>query len=153
MNMLTAREAARVILTYGNMEHKKLQKLLYFFDGFQLAVSGKSFLDADFEAWVHGPVCREVYATYANFRMYELIPSVSVSERELLTENQRQLFDVFYKVYGGFNSDDLEAISHNTTPWLNKRVGLEPWEPSTARIDKGEMQQYFAELLERNQVE
>lgn len=153
MNTLTAREAARVILTYGSMEHKKLQKIMYFFDGLQLAVSGKPFLNADFEAWVHGPVCREVYAAYGSYRMYEMIPETSASDRDLLTETQRKFFDVFYQVYGGYNADELEAISHNTTPWMNKRIGLEPWEASTTRIDKREMLQYFSELLERNQVE
>jgi len=45
----------------GDMSHLKLQKLLYYIQAWHLAIFGKSVIDDDFKAWVHGPVCVSVW--------------------------------------------------------------------------------------------
>ena len=47
----------------------KLQKLVYYAQGFSLAMNGEPLFDALIEAWEHGPVCPilyKKYKTYAN---------------------------------------------------------------------------------------
>ena len=39
----------------------KLQKLLYYVQAWFLGIEGKRFLNTSFEAWVHGPVSRDVF--------------------------------------------------------------------------------------------
>ena len=43
----------------------RLQKLLYFAQGWSLARYGKPLFDAPIEAWKFGPVVREVYNEYS----------------------------------------------------------------------------------------
>jgi uncharacterized phage-associated protein len=39
----------------------KLQKLLYYCQGWHLAWDGEPLFGEEFEAWLSGPVCRELY--------------------------------------------------------------------------------------------
>ncbi len=43
------------------LSHLKLQKLLYFCQGFTLAMTGKPLFSEAIVAWEHGPVVREVW--------------------------------------------------------------------------------------------
>jgi uncharacterized phage-associated protein len=45
----------------------KLQKLLYFAQGFWLAQSGEVLVDEPLEAWIHGPVFPAVYHAFEPF--------------------------------------------------------------------------------------
>lgn len=48
------------------ISNMKLQKLLYYAQGFALALLDKPLFDEDFEAWAHGPVLRCIYNKYKN---------------------------------------------------------------------------------------
>ena len=62
INMTDSELVAEYILfKYGPMSHLKLQKLLYFVQGYHLAYFGKPLFEDDFEAWVHGPVSRKLF--------------------------------------------------------------------------------------------
>src|SRR5438552_2691079 len=43
----------------------RLHKLLYYAQGWALAVLGKPLFTGRFEAWVHGPVLRDLYPQFA----------------------------------------------------------------------------------------
>ena len=49
------------------MTNMKLQKMLYYQQGFHLAYFGTPLFDDDFEAWMYGPVIPSVYEKYKNF--------------------------------------------------------------------------------------
>ena len=53
--------AGYVLKNYGPMSHLKLQKLLFYCQAYHLAYFKEPLFDEDFEAWVHGPVCRIIY--------------------------------------------------------------------------------------------
>ena len=42
----------------------KHQKLLYYIQAWHLAFNGTPAFEADFQAWIHGPVNREIYELY-----------------------------------------------------------------------------------------
>ena len=46
---------------YEGLTHLKVQKLLYFADGVNLAVNDKPLFKEKIYAWQHGPVVKEVY--------------------------------------------------------------------------------------------
>ena len=67
LNQIDAPVLADFILhNYGEMSHLKLQKLLYYCEAYHLAYFDASLIRQDFEAWVHGPVCREVFLALKN---------------------------------------------------------------------------------------
>ncbi|MDB6118895.1 MAG: putative prophage protein, partial [Verrucomicrobiaceae bacterium] len=45
----------------------KLQKLLYYAQGFHLALTGAPLFEEDIQAWVHGPVVREVWQAFNQY--------------------------------------------------------------------------------------
>jgi uncharacterized phage-associated protein len=49
------------------VSHKKLQKLLYYVEAWNLVHLDSPLLDEDFEAWVHGPVVPELYHVLKEF--------------------------------------------------------------------------------------
>ena len=64
-----------ILKHYGPMSHLKLQKLLYYCDAYSLAYFDNPLIEDDFEAWVHGPVCRRLihYYIYTNIILLKLI--------------------------------------------------------------------------------
>ncbi len=44
-----------------NVTHLKVQKLAYYAQAWYLAIKDRRLFDNDFEAWVHGPVARELF--------------------------------------------------------------------------------------------
>ena len=58
-----------ILKNFGAMSHLKLQKLLYYAEAYHLAYFEESLIKQEFEAWSHGPVCREVFDHY-NFKTY-----------------------------------------------------------------------------------
>ena len=58
----------------------KLQKLLYYLQAWSLGINNERFLNCKFEAWVHGPVCRELYNRFrASKTLYSFISKDDVS--------------------------------------------------------------------------
>src|SRR4051794_29818552 len=64
---LTADQVADYFLAHvdeesgDNITHLKLQKLLYYAQGFHLAIQGEPLFAEPIEAWEHGPVVCRVY--------------------------------------------------------------------------------------------
>jgi uncharacterized phage-associated protein len=67
-------DVAEIIITITkdfidkDIDNDKLQKLLYFAQGRQLARTGKPLFDAPVEAWARGPVVKDVYKKYSIFK-------------------------------------------------------------------------------------
>lgn len=55
------------------LTHLRLQKLLYYVQGWHLGVFGRRMFDARIEAWTNGPVVREVFPSFADCKS-EVIP-------------------------------------------------------------------------------
>ncbi len=122
----------------------KLQKLVYYAQAWHLALKGERLMPAQFEAWVHGPVCVPLYQ---RFRRYSWNPiSESVAAPELPAEVEKHLREVM-EVYGGMSAWDLERLTHAEEPWRIARGDLPADEPSTAVIPDEEMRRFYAARL------
>ena len=71
--MATAIDVARYIVTFFQeagdpVSNLKLQKLLYYVQGWSLALDNKPAFQDRLEAWVHGPVQSSVYGTFKSYR-------------------------------------------------------------------------------------
>jgi uncharacterized phage-associated protein len=54
--MNTIQQIAQWFLCKESMTHKKLQKLCYYAQAWNLALHNSELFEDRFEAWVHGPV-------------------------------------------------------------------------------------------------
>ncbi len=104
------------------MSNMKLQKMLYYEQGFHLAVFGTPLFEEDIEAWMYGPVVPAVYEVYKDYGYNGIDPGeveeVSLSDRE------QALFDEVYKVYGAYSAIGLMNMTHRESPWANTPTGV-----------------------------
>lgn len=94
----------------------KLQKLLYYAQGFNLAINKEPIFKEDVLAWEHGPVVREVYNLYRDNSAAEIPTTACPSS---LTKAERVLIENVWKVYGQFSAWKLRDMTHNESPWQN----------------------------------
>ncbi len=116
--------SAFLIMNGTNVTNKKLQKLLYFAQGWFLALNNENFSDKpsvlfieDFEAWRHGPVVPNSYFEYRR-NGSDAIPCDFNYTCNLKEEVEQVLEDVL-NVYDKYNGNQLESISHQQDPWSN----------------------------------
>jgi len=122
-------------------DNLKLQKLLYYAQGFHLAIMKRQLFDDPIEAWRHGPVVRKVYAEYANYGANAIPPPDQFDARQL-TEDERSLLDEVYRVYGQYSGWRLREMTHSEPPWLDA------WRADAPVISHTAMQEFFSTLVE-----
>ena len=98
------------------MSNLKLQKLLYYAQGYWLGLNGEDqplFKDKIY-AWKHGPVVATVYHHYSSCAdgalPKENKPNIDVQHTMFLNE--------IYRTYGRFSAWVLRDMTHREKPWL-----------------------------------
>ncbi|MGL5151290.1 MAG: type II toxin-antitoxin system antitoxin SocA domain-containing protein [Clostridium sp.] len=128
--------------------NKALQKLLYYAQGFSLALLNEEMFSNDAEAWVHGPVYREVYSRFCCHQYNPIaIENIKLGVVEnTLSVRERILLDNLRTYFACYTGNKLEDMTHNELPWLNARGGLKPHENSDRIISKEDIKTYFVNV-------
>ena len=100
------------------MTNLKLQKLLYYAQGFHLAIHGTPLFSEPIEAWLHGPVVPVIYHIYSHYGAMP-IPHSEDFDPTALGEDTCELLDEVYEVYGQFSAWKLRNMTHEEAPWRN----------------------------------
>ena len=127
--------------TENDMTHMKLQKLLYYCQGFSLALLGHPLFPEVIEAWLHGPVVPVVYQAFKHCGKTP-VESSGLGSVDALTSEEKGLIDDVYSVYGGYSAAKLRNLTHSETPWL----GAEGKADNTITTES--MRTFFPALLE-----
>lgn len=123
----------------GKISPKKLQKLVYYAYAWTLTLlndsaenlTNKLFDDGRFEAWVHGPVIHGLYNEYAEYGFNNIS---KFKTQPTFTEDIEDVLNQVWDVYGKYNADQLESMTHQESPWKNARKGLSPLDSSSNPI-------------------
>lgn len=140
--MASAKDVALFFLNRGNddecagVSNLKLQKLVYYAQGFHLAIYDTEFFPESIEAWTHGPVCPDVYHEYKGFGSGIIVCNESQDANAVFTPEQIELLNEVYEVYGQFSAWKLRNMTHEETPWKNN-------EAFAREITKPEMLSFF----------
>ena len=126
----------------------KLQKLLYYAQGYYLAMHDKALFNEDFEAWAHGPANPKIYEKYKEYG-YDAIDAPEKTP-ELSKDIVNFLYDI-WATFGIFDGKYLEELTHKETPWINARKGCEPGSTCHNVITKESMKKFFKEKLNEQQ--
>lgn len=104
------------------MTNMKLQKMLYYQQGFHLAYFGTPLFDEEIEAWMYGPVVPSVYDEYKNYGKNGIHLD---SDLEFGFEDKKEeaLFNEVFKVYGVYSALGLMNMTHSEAPWKNTKTG------------------------------
>ena len=128
-----------------------LQKILYYIQGFYYAFLNKFIFEENCEAWVHGPVFRDIYYKYKEYR-FDPIQGCTINDKLKLSISEKTIIDSVIKNLGCYSGKVLEAFTHAEMPWLETRGDL-PASVSTDReIDKNLIANYFSVVKEKNNM-
>lgn len=101
------------------MTHLKLQKLAFYCYGAALAFACDADVGEDivFEAWDHGPVCRELWEQYRSRggKPIEFLPPLATPTYP--PEAQEHMTHALV-VYSSMSAWSLRQESHTETPWI-----------------------------------
>jgi uncharacterized phage-associated protein len=101
------------------ISNMKLQKLLYYQQGFHLAYFGAPLFGEEIEAWTYGPVVPSVYDFYKGYNNQGIKYGGEVIK---LSPKEEALFDAVYKTYGEFSAIGLMNLSHSEKPWKDTPI-------------------------------
>lgn len=140
--MVNARDVAEFFVMKGIQDEEeagisnlKLQKLLYYAKGFHQALFDKALFDEKLWAWTHGPVVPDMYHEY---KIYGAGP-ITVSQYDSsakFDEEELELLNEVWSVFGQFSAWKLRDMSHNEKPWLDH-------EENASMIEDQELALYF----------
>ena len=120
----------------------KLQKLLYYAQGFYLAFFDKPLFNESIQNWTHGPVVPDVYHIYKDFEGNPL-PPIEEFDTEKYDPNIIELLNEVYSVYGQFSASALRNMTHQEPPWKET--------PSGATIDLKLLKEFFKTRIENGE--
>lgn len=129
------------------LDNKKIQKLLYYSQAWNLVFNNKGLFPNKIEAWVHGPAIPEVYRAFREFDFSRPHPEISEENFKIIAGKERKILDLVWRVYGKYDSNYLEALVHNELPWQEARKGLSVIEPSQNVISEKKMKEYYEQKL------
>lgn len=130
----------------------KLQKLLYYVQAWSLATRDRPAFQNKFQAWVHGPVCREIYDRFKDeYSLYDSVrpnEAIRQSASAIAADPDMQShIDEVLEAYARFSGTQLEAMTHREEPWIRARGERGPAERCEVEIDEQLMTQFYANLL------
>ena len=140
-----ALDIANKIVSKTDLEHGdtisnlKLQKMMYYQQGFHLAYFGTPLFDEDIVAWQYGPVVPSVYKEYKSFESN----SISTSKEGIsLSDDEEELFNNVYEEYNQFSAVALMKMTHEESPWKTTEIN--------SVISRDKMMSFFKTQVEAN---
>lgn len=128
-----------------------LQKLLYYVQGFYYAFLNQFIFEENCEAWIHGPVFRDIYYKYREYKFDPISVSETTDDWNLII-SEKAIVNSVIKHLSCYSGKVLEEFTHAETPWLTTRGDL-PASVSTDReIDKKLIGDYFIAVKEKNNM-
>lgn len=143
MPTTSARTVAKFIVQNAGspISNLKLQKLLYYVQGWYLGIYGVPAFHEQIQAWIHGPVVPAVFQAYRDFKWTPIAVDTQPAKLDEQIANHTL---AILGAFGKLTASQLEAISHNEAPWQEARKGLKPKEPSTKVITHESMRRFFS---------
>ena len=125
-----------------------LQKILYYIQGFSTYFFDRPIFNDNAEAWVHGPVYREIYDRFSYYRYNPISKNEfeSYNEIDSLNAKEIKLIDSVINNFGVYSGKTLEKMTHTTIPWEEGRKELSEEEYSSNIIDIDTMKDYFTNI-------
>lgn len=143
--MLPAIISANYILSLTNpdigdvISNLKLQKLLYYSQGFALAITGKPLFGAAIHKGIHGPFVPAIFKKFDVFHYAIKLPDEFIIHG--LSDEQKEVLNEVYEVYGQFSGWKLAGLVANDP--LLKSI------PIRGIVSKDKMKKHFLTLIEQ----
>jgi uncharacterized phage-associated protein len=153
--MYTAQQIADYIVWSAHesgsfISNLKLQKILYYVQGWHLAIFQCPLFAERFQAWVHGPVIPELYHRYKKHSWRNIDEDVARPDLDAATAD---FLDEVLDEYGSKDALELEYLARREEPWLLARKGVPGDEPCTEFIDEEVMKNCYRRRLSEAEID
>lgn len=118
----------------------KLQKLLYFAQGWSLVKRGGPLFDESIKAWANGPVVGWVWHEYKSYKKSPIKRPANFDPTGL-DDGARAVLNDVYRRWGALEAWTLRELTHAEGPWQDT--------PRNNVISVEALRPYFAELAQR----
>ena len=150
--MASISDVANWFLAKEPITPKKLQKLCYYYKAWGLALYDADFIpESDFQAWIHGPVCQELYQKYGDLG-WQQIPKYTGTVYPF-NKDEEEVLESVWLTYRNMSANALEAQTRLEAPWRNARIGLAEFQRSERVISTDDMKAFYRELYKQYQGE
>lgn len=141
--MLTSFDIANYFIWAANeagcsLSNLKLLKLVYYAQGFYLAIHGEPLFPDEIQAWEHGPVTLSLYYKYQ--RQYEILLTDEI-DWSLYDPGVISILNHTHLMLGHLSARQLSRKTHNESPWKNT--------PKNHQISEDLMMNFFRHNLEK----
>jgi len=138
--MANVLDVAKLFIRLGDDEdgisNLKLQKLVYYAQGYYLALYDKPLFDDNIEAWAHGPVVPFLYHKFKDFGSNSIDDNPKFSPHTCLTKPEIAHIEEIYNVFGQFSAWKLRNMTHEESPWIKHEAFADV-------IPQKELKEYF----------
>jgi uncharacterized phage-associated protein len=122
--------------------------LVYYAQAWSLVLNNKKLFDDEIEAWVHGPAVRNLYFKFKDFGFNPIDIEFDPEIENKISSEDKELLDEVWKVYGKYDANYLEILTHSELPWQKAREGLDLAELSSKEINTDVMKDFYTKKLE-----
>lgn len=118
-----AMDVARMVIALTDEEHGdlitnlKLQKLLFYLQGFWLAEYGEPLFAERVEAWAYGPVVPEIYHAFKRYGRDPFNIEKEGKPIDFATDERRDFFLNVYDTFSSYSASALMRMTHEEAPW------------------------------------
>lgn len=125
----------------------KLLKLLYYIQGYHLAMFDAPLFKDKMEAWLHGPVVPSVYQWVKNLTD-EKLQNEAMDDEQMgalnLHPQQTELISEVLKIYNKYSAYGLRDKTHTEMPWLSVYE-----QGKNNEITQDSLKNFFTPLVEK----
>ncbi|OGP82869.1 MAG: hypothetical protein A2Z08_06965 [Deltaproteobacteria bacterium RBG_16_54_11] len=152
----TAAKVADYILCYfhergDEISNLKLQKLIYYCQGWFLGLHREPLFYDSLEAWKRGPVQSKLYKRFKTYQYHPIDEDPACPNFD--DSRVKPLVDYILDKYGCYTAIELEKKTHQEPPWLDARQGLKPTDESTNIISNAVMEDFFKKEAQREETD
>lgn len=147
--MVSALDIAKYLLELAEREPEpelisnlRLQKLLYYVQGWHLAQHRRPIFAESIEGWKHGPVVRNVYRSLKG-QDRDSVTSAQLNGQPLPIHEQ-VFVDSIWEAYKGYSASRLYQMTHREQPWIEARAGLSEADPGDTPLSHDTMFDFFS---------
>ena len=141
--------AAYIIAKCGDVTPLQLQKMLYYTQACFIIFYNKFAFSDECEAWVHGPVYRNLWEKYKDYKYESISQAVQIPQ---LKSEEEAILNLVIEYFGKYSGKVLEEFTHKELPWLKAREGLAQNEPSTRIIDNNLILEYYTSIKNKYNI-
>jgi uncharacterized phage-associated protein len=123
--------------------HLKVQKLVYYAQGWSLAIFGEPLFNEDLQAWSHGPVARSIWNEFKD-SSWNALPELKTTRK--IVAPHSSLLESVQQQYGIYSAKRLESMTHKEPPWREARGNLPPEARCENTIPKKAMKNFFEKV-------